>query len=114
MEKKLKFPNMSKEELSQLAKDIAMDKVFCSCFMSDHELNNIGMVFMPLALGALADMPKEMVDDIGFVYEYYTEARTGRCINGMPIFFSCRMVSKADARRIGEKVKEIKKVMESI
>lgn len=112
--KKLRFPNMEKGKLNKLAKDIAMGKVFCSCYMhpSDQE-HFLGMVFMPLMFGGLADMPKEMIDDIGFVYEYFDKAGP-RSVNGYPIFFSCAMVSKADAKRIGAKVNKIKKMLEEI
>lgn len=112
--KLLKFPNMPKDKLAQLAKDIAMDKVFCSCFMKEYEMHNLGMVFMPIVFGAFADLTEEQKKDIGFIYEYYDKAPTGRSINGMPIFFSCAAVSRADAKRIFAKVDEIRKVLKDI
>ena len=108
---KIRFPSLKKSELSKLSKDIALDKVFCSCFIPDSQQNNLlGMVFMPLLLGATNDMSKEQIDDIGFVYEYYDKAGP-RCINGYPMFFSCGFVSKADAKKIGNKVSRIKKII---
>lgn len=112
--RKLRFPSLKKSELSKLAKDIATNKVFCSCWMPEHDQKNLlGMVFMPLAFGALKDYPRDMVDDIGFVYEYYDKAGP-RSINGYPIFFSCAFVSKADAKRIGEKVNKIRKILDEV
>jgi hypothetical protein len=108
---KRNFPNLEKEVLSQLAKDIAQDKIFISDYLRDPNL--IGSVFMPLVLGALQNYSEEEVKDIGFVYEYYDKAMN-MSINGYPIFSSCGFVSKADAGRIREKVKQIKKVIEEL
>jgi len=44
------------------------------------------MIFMSLALGALADMTEEAINDIGLIYEYWDQAGP-RSINGYPIFF---------------------------
>ena len=113
-EKLLRFPNKSKAEIKQLATDIAMNKVFCSCFMPEHDISHLlGMVFMPLMFGVSKDMPKAMADDIGFVYEYYDKAGP-RSINGYPIFFSCAFVSKHDAKIIGEKVIKIQKILKDV
>ena len=109
--KLLKFPNMPKAELSQVAKDIAGNLIFTSNHLSDPNL--IGNVFMPLILGGLSSYSEDQIKDIGFVYEYYKEAGQ-MSINGNPIFFSCRIVSKHDAKIIWEKVKKIQKVLKDI
>lgn len=110
-EVKNKFPSLKKSELSKLSKDIALDKVFCSFYIPESQQKNLlGMVFMPLLLGATSDMSKEQIDDIGFVYEYYDKSGP-RSINGYPIFFSCGFVSKTDAKRIMNKVSKIKKAI---
>lgn len=70
------------------------------------------MVFMPLALGALSKFTKEAVDDIGLLFEY-TDADgqvPGRCINGMPIFTSVRLMNKEDWATAGKAInKELKR-----
>ena len=108
---KLRYPNMPKEILDRLAKDIATDKVFCSTSLRDPNL--IGSVFMPLLFGALKDLTKAQIEDIGFICEYYDKAGP-MSVNGYPTFFSCCIVSKADARRIDGKVKRIRKMLKEI
>jgi hypothetical protein len=109
-----KFPSLKKSDLSQLAKDIAMDKVFCSHFLpAEQQKNLLGMIFMPILFGATKDMSEEQVNDIGFICEYYDKAGP-RAINGYPMFLSCRFVSKADAKRIMIKVNKIKKALEEV
>ena len=104
-------PDQSPEALSKLAKDIAMNLVF-----TDRHIRNdrdLGMVFMPLILGAFADATDEYKNDIGLIYEYYDKAGP-RSINGYPIFFSLAFVSKKDAKIVWEKVEKIQKIMEDV
>jgi hypothetical protein len=42
---------------------------------------------------------KKWYDEIGLIYEYLDKAGP-RCINGCPIFMSCRIMSKSDADRM--------------
>ena len=105
---------MPKEELNELAKDIAMGHVFCSYFLSPAEQESLlGMIFMPILFGALKDYSEEMIKDIGFICEYYDKA-IPRSINGKPIFMSCKLVSKADMNRIIGKVQKIKKMLKDV
>lgn len=108
-----KFPNLEKEVISQLAKDIATDKVFCSFYLPESELNLIGSIFMPILFGALKDYTQEQIKDLGFIYEYYDKAGP-RGINGYPMFMSCGFVSKDDANRIQNKVDQIRKALKDI
>ena len=109
--KLLKFPNLPKAELGKIAKDIAGNLIYTSNHLRDPNL--IGNVFMPIILGGLSGYTQEQIADIGFVYEYYDQAGNSS-INGCPIFFSCRIVSKHDAKIIWEKVKKIQKVLNEI
>lgn len=111
--KKINFPNLSKDELNVLARDIATNKVFCSYFVQSSDQSTLGMIFMPLLFGALKEYSKEMIEDIGFICEYYDKAGP-RSVNGYPIFMSCRFVSKADAKRINSKVQQIQKVLKEV
>ena len=43
----------------------------------------------------------EYINNIGMIYEYYTEAGP-RGINGNPIFYSCRFLSKSDCDKMIE------------
>lgn len=60
-------------------------------------------VFMPLAMGALSGMARTQLDDIGMVYEYVEKAGP-LAVNGQPMFFSLRLLNKADTERVTEAV----------
>lgn len=106
--------NLPEAMLSQLAKDIAMGKVFTTDHMPEYDQRNlIHLVFMPIAFGAYADLSDEAKKDIGFIYEYLDKAGP-RSINGYPMFFSCACVSIHDRKIIWEKVEKIGKLLESV
>lgn len=106
--------NISESQLSTLAKDIAMGKVFTSDHVPPNQMQNLlSMIFMPIALGALSDLSDAAKKDIGFIYEYLDKAGP-RSINGFPIFFSCAYVNIHDRKLIWEKVSQIEKMLESI
>lgn len=96
---------MEKDKLAQLAKDIAMDKVFTSHHIRKEEFDIIGSVFMPIGLGCLNGKQEEY-SNLGFIYEYLSEAGP-RSINGFPIFMSCKYVNQEDAKRIFGLVEKI-------
>ena len=83
----------TEEELKQIAIDFAEGKIFSNLHI-DLERNGsmLAMVFMPLALGA--DISEQIESgECYMVYEYLSKAGP-RSINGMPIFFSMRYISK--------------------
>ena len=93
---------MEEQGLRQLAMDIIEGKVFGTWGIPESESpNTIGMIFMPLILGAKVD------EGTAHVYEYMSEAGP-RSINGYPIFFSCRMLSKTDADALWPLIEEVK------
>jgi len=53
------------------------------------------MIFLPLALGGLESIPERDRAELGIVYEYMDKA-VPTSINGYPIFFSMRLMIKAD------------------
>lgn len=91
----------------QLAMDIVDGKVFGSWAITEKDM--IGLVFMPLSLGA------KIADDTAHVYEYYDKAAP-RSINGYPIFFSMTAITTKEWPQIVkwcrkfERMKEIGKV----
>lgn len=108
------IPSQSEEALTQLAKDIAMNLVFTSDHIHRNEWDNIlGMVFMPIVLGAFSDYSEEARKDIGMIYEYYDKAGP-RAINGYPIFFSFAIVNVKDRQFVWEKVEKIRKALEAV
>lgn len=108
------LPNLEEKELTQLAKDIVNNLVFTSNHINPNENDLIGNIFMPLLLGATSDMSQGQINDIGMIYEYYKNNSGGWAINGYPTFFSCRFISKHDAKIIWEKVAKIEELMKTI
>lgn len=107
-------PSQSEEALTNLAKDIAMNLVFTSDHVRREEWDNIlGMVFMPVALGAFSDYSDEGRKDIGMIYEYFDKAGP-RSINGYPIFFSFSIVNVKDRLFIWEKVEKVRKALDAV
>ncbi len=53
---------------------------------------DLGMVFMPIALGAFSGWTEDQLNNVGCIYEYIDQAGP-RSINGMPVFFSFRILS---------------------
>jgi hypothetical protein len=83
----------TEKELKQIAVDFAEGKIFSNLHI-DMEIdgNMLAMVFMPLALGANISEQVES-GECFMIYEYLSEAGP-RSVNGMPIFFSMRYISK--------------------
>jgi len=108
------IPSQSEEFLTQLAKDIAMNLVFTSDHVNREQWDNLlGMIFMPVVLGAFSDYTEEARKDIGMIYEYWDKAGP-RSINGYPIFFSFAIVNVKDRLFVWEKVEKIRKVLEAV
>jgi hypothetical protein len=94
---------MSEPERRQLALDIMDGKVFGSWNLDPDEARNvIGMIFLPLSLGA--NVPK----GVAHIYEYLSQAGP-RAINGNPIFMSFRVLLKEDAKALFPMMEELKK-----
>lgn len=98
------------EFLKALAIDIFEGKVYTNRHISNPE--DIAMVFMVIALGGFAHLTEEQVKRIGLVYEYISEAGP-RSINGMPSFFSMKMLSMDDTNRMLKFYNEYKQLKES-
>lgn len=108
------IPSLPEQELAQLAKDIATNLVFTSDHIPREQWDNtLGMVFMPIVLGAFSEYSEEARKDIGMVYEYYDKAGP-RSINGYPIFFSFRIVNVKDRLVVWEKYEKIREVLDAV
>ena len=118
--------SVGQEKLDELAKDIAMNKIFTSAHMREADWATVmGMVFMPLALGAFAPKKKKEFEvgalqeeemelqDIGLFYEYWDKAGP-RSINGYPIFWSCSVLNHEDTDYVLKKAREIHEKIEAI
>jgi hypothetical protein len=86
-----KLPDMSKEEMKEFILGVCNGQIFTDRHC--HNPNDIPLVFMVIALGGLGGLDLE---DLGCIYEFMSEAGP-RSVNGMPCFFSCRLMNKKDA-----------------
>lgn len=105
------IPIKTDEELKQIAVDLFSGKIF-----TDRHVRNpkdLGMVFMLLVFTG-DDFKQELLDDPpGMIYEYLSEAGP-RSVNGMPTFFSMRMLNEADTKRMFTIYERVKAAMEAI
>ena len=95
----------TEEELKQLALDISEGKVFTDRHLSD--VRDLSAVLMPLAFLDEAGIEKLKADDPGMVYEYMDKAGP-MAVNDMPCFFSMRLLSRDEAKKVGEYYRELK------
>lgn len=118
--------SLPQEKLDEIAKDIALNKIFTSAHMRESDWGTVmGLVFMPLALGAFAqEKPQDfevgalkeepvMLQDIGLIYEYWDQAGP-RSINGYPIFWSCRYLNHEDTKYVLDEARKIHDAIEAI
>lgn len=110
-EKKEALSSKPREELSKLAMDIAGNRVFIDRFV--RSFDELPIVFMPVALGALAEIKIGGDTGLGMMYQYYDDSsRLGRDVNGMPTFCAVHLLNGADAKWVMEKATNIQKAME--
>lgn len=81
------------EDLAAFVEDLVGGRIFTSAHVSPPE--HLHLVFLPVALGAFKDWTREEVDQIGVLYEHLDKAGP-RSINGMPGFFSARLLHRDD------------------
>ena len=89
-------PRMTDDELRAFVRGFCDGQIFTSAQCRADE--DLPMVFMPLALGALAGVPYDVIATIGCLYESLDKAGP-RSINGMPSFFSFRVMHVEDWKR---------------
>lgn len=90
-----KIPRMSTEDLSKFVEDALSGAVFTSAQIPPSKDSVLPMVFLPLALGGLANLSKKDLNEIGIFWEYYNKSLP-RSINGLPIFMSAHVMHKDD------------------
>lgn len=88
------------EELWQLALDAAQGRVFGSWNIrfDDNYAANVRMVFLPFALMSRESAALFHEQRISAFYEYVREAGPRSC-NGLPVFFSMRLLNEDDYNR---------------
>ena len=93
---KVKKPTAAerKAALVKVAEDILDNKIFTSNHVQ--EQNMVTMVFPILSFLDKKTLAKMQKDDVTLVYEYVDKAAP-RGVNGYPMFFSCRFLTRGEA-----------------
>lgn len=104
---------LTDDEINALAEDIYMGKVFTSDHLRETDLRMLPQIFTPLILADETLRAELLKEPIGMIYEHLSEAGS-RSVNGYPIFFSFHAVSQDDAKRVWEKVEQIKKAVSGV
>jgi hypothetical protein len=102
--------NLPDKELKKIAKDLWANRIFTSLHVQNPR--DLGMVFMPFALkdGWSPDEAEDLVYNWGMMYEYYEKAGP-RSVNGMPNFFSYRVITRHDTSKVLGFYNELKKLL---
>ena len=103
------YTSLTEEEIKKLADDIYKGLVF-----TDRHIENssdMPRVFVPLMLMGEEQIEELMTNPPGMIYEYIEKA-SPMGINGMPIFFSFRLLSQEDAKKVNKKYIQIKEAVE--
>jgi hypothetical protein len=99
---------MTNDEIKKLAEDMYKGLIFTDRHMSNRE--ELQMVFIPLALADKWLIEELIENPPGMIYEYLDEA-SPREVNGMPMFFSFKMASIDDTKKVFEHYHKIKEAV---
>ncbi|CAM3121267.1 hypothetical protein [Cupriavidus taiwanensis] len=94
-------PPMEPEKLKELARAYLRGEIFTD--RQCQQPNDLHLAFMPIVFGALSAFD---VGTLGLIYEFWSEAGP-RSINGMPTFFSMRMLNREDATTLAGYVEKL-------
>lgn len=87
------IPRMTTIELRQFVLNYCSGLIFTSADVSDRSM--LPLVFLPLGMGGLSQLPESEIRNIGLFWEHLSAAGP-RSINGLPMFVSVHMMHKAD------------------
>ena len=94
----LQLPRKTEEELREFIVGFLSNRYFTTAHLRESQTDLLGMIFLPIAMGALAQYNPDSLRDIGLFYEENAKALP-RSINGYPIFMSVRMLHRLDWER---------------
>lgn len=100
---------LTEKEIADLANDMYRGVIFTDRHVQRPE--DVPSVFMPLIFMKEKDIEKLKANPPGMIYEYLNEAGP-RSINGMPMFWSFRMINIEDTAKVMERYKKIKQAVE--
>lgn len=105
------YISKSEKELRQLALDVISGQVFGSWSLRESELQHLGMVFMPMMF--LDDISRKMLERNKIVHFYgHMKDTFDRSLNGLPLFYSVRVLDQADTERLNVWIKKLQDFME--
>lgn len=107
------YKPLTDEGVKKLADDIYRGLVFTDRHVQNPD--DISRVFLPLVLLKKEQIEELLADLPGMImiYEYMDKAGP-MSINGMPIFYSLRLLDQEDAKKVNEKYLQIKKAIEKV
>lgn len=94
----LKLPRKTDDELREFIDDFVSNRIFTSAHLRDHEVDMLTRIFLPLGLGCFSTVQPDSLAQVGVLYEEYSKAAP-RSINGLPMFFSFKMLHIDDWKR---------------
>ena len=100
-------PRRGSKEIRMLAADIVDGKVFTDRHITKKD--DVVMCFMILVL--MDEKTRDSLKDVGLIYEYIAEAGP-TSVNGMPTFFSMRVVHKDDIPELDMQIKRYRELKE--
>jgi hypothetical protein len=100
------IPRLTDDEIKTVAADLVKGRIFTA---NDCPPDQITVLFFPLL--ALMSEGQLNWDDIGMIYEYMDKAAP-MGVNGLPFFFTCRIVNKEDWGKIGDRALKIHNAMQ--
>lgn len=96
-----------------LAEAVRSGRIFGSWCLPVEDKSLLQMVFMPIGLGVVMELPKSFLDGVAHVYEW-VEERGPVGIDGLPIFLSVRFLTRDDWTRICERIQAVEKALASL
>lgn len=109
--RKTLLASLTEKEIADLANDMYRGMIFTDRHVQRPE--DVPSVFMPLIFMRKEFIEKLKANPPGMIYEYFSEAGP-RSINGMPIFWSFRMINIEDTKKVIERYNKIKHAVEDL
>ena len=99
------------KKLKEIARGLHEGKIFCDTQIREGDSNILLSIFMPLVFMSKKDIWLMQKHPPGLMYEYMDKAGP-RSVNGYPCFFSMRILSLEDTKRMSGFYKEYHSMVE--
>jgi hypothetical protein len=105
--------NVGEDKLKEIARDMAMGKIFCDRHIPINQPQLFSQIFMTFLFLDIGPETGESMLDIGLVYEYLDKAGP-RSVNGFPIFHSCAVLLTDDAKKMWEYYEKYRTAIDAV